>query len=417
MKIRELLKDDFDESEKEDLKRSMIIENITRGTILAKVIIGFDAVFAVSDIAALLFKVDDRFPYSYYLAMYLLMIAINLSFLTIFKRLKDIKHKTMTQLNDLETILVIFITLMLCWSSILSLLDQKLYGHLMVYMVNIIVVAVLFLMDNKKIMIPFVSSVLILFIGLPYFQHTRDVLFGHYVNLAVLILISWLASRITFYSYCNSFKSKLLLENTNLLLEKEIEQNKIINMKLTKANFQLKKLALVDELTGIPNRRSFRNYIDIAFEYYVKEKTLLSILLLDIDNFKLLNDNYGHNTGDSILIAVANQISSVVRHSMDFAARWGGEEFIYIAFDIGETEIINIAETIREKILSLKIPHEFSSAGSIVSASIGTCTIEVTEAADISKGIDLADKALYLAKTSGRNCVKSITDRSGSNKC
>ncbi|HWQ89955.1 MAG TPA: GGDEF domain-containing protein, partial [Desulfitobacteriaceae bacterium] len=146
------------------------------------------------------------------------------------------------------------------------------------------------------------------------------------------------------------------------------------------------------------------------------EKTILSILMLDIDNFKLLNDNYGHNKGDSTLIAVANQISSVVRHSMDFAARWGGEEFIYIAFGIGEQEITNIAETIREKILALRIPHEFSSAGNIVTVSIGTCTIEVTDVADISKGIDLADKALYLAKTSGRNCVKSITGLNGSNE-
>lgn len=180
-------------------------------------------------------------------------------------------------------------------------------------------------------------------------------------------------------------------------------------MKLSKANFQLKNLALVDELTGIPNRRSFRNFIDLTFEYYVKGKSLLSIIMLDIDNFKQFNDNYGHNRGDRILKEIAYQIYSVVKDYMDFAARWGGEEFVYIAFNTNEEEIRKIAETIREKVFALKIPHEFSNSSGFVTVSIGTCTIEIKDKSDIGKAIDLADKALYLAKTSGRNCVKSIT--------
>jgi diguanylate cyclase (GGDEF)-like protein len=409
MRIENLIKIDIEECEKEKFLRSVILDNISRGILLVKVIIGFEALFAIIDICALIFKVDNRFLYSSYLLMYLLLIFICVVYLFFSRTIQNLNDKTYIQLRKLEVNLVVFVTLLSSWSSVLSLLDQELYGHLMVFMVNLIVISVLFLMDYRKILIPFISSALIIFIGLPFFQHSKDVLFGHYVNLCVLIFISWLASRIIFYNYYNDFKSKELLEKTNLLLEKEIEQNNIINIKLSKANFQLKNLALVDELTGIPNRRSFRNFIDIAFEYYVKEKLLLSIIMLDIDNFKQLNDNYGHNKGDRILKEVANQINSVVKHSVDFAARWGGEEFIYIAFNTNKEEIIKIAETIREKVLALKIPHEFSKACNFVSVSIGTCTIEVEDKSDISKGIDLADKALYLAKTSGRNCVKSIT--------
>ncbi|MHB8127097.1 MAG: GGDEF domain-containing protein [Desulfitobacteriaceae bacterium] len=406
MKISDLLRIDIEECEKENFKRSILVNNIRRGRILAKVIIGFEAFFAILDICALILNVYNRFYYSLYLMMYLLMIFINIVYLFFFKGLKDSKDISINQLRKLEIGLVTYLTLISSWSSLVSLMDQKIYGQLMVFMVNIIIISVLFLLDNKKRFIPYVCSVLIIFIGLPFFQSSKDVIFGHYINLCVFIFTSWLASRIVFSSYCNDFKSKALLKETNILLEREIEQNTIIHMKLTEANYQLKKLALVDELTGIPNRRSFRNYIDIAFESYVKENTILSIIMIDIDYFKQLNDNYGHNKGDRTLRAVANQISSVVRHSMEFVARWGGEEFIYVAFNTDEEEIVKIAETIRNKVLALKIPHEFSRACGFISVSLGTCSIVIQDKVDVSKGIDLADKALYLAKTSGRNCVK-----------
>lgn len=91
---------------------------------------------------------------------------------------------------------------------------------------------------------------------------------------------------------------------------------------------------------------------------------------------------------------------------MDFVARWGGEEFIYAAFNTNEDEIEEIAETIRSKVLALKIPHKSSKITGSITVSIGTCSMEVSGKADVSIVIGLADKALYLAKTSGRNCVK-----------
>ena len=118
--------------------------------------------------------------------------------------------------------------------------------------------------------------------------------------------------------YCNDYNSKVLLKRANILLEEEIEENKRINIKLMKANLQLKEAALVDELTGIPNRRSFRNYIDTEFDKHVSKDSALSILMIDIDFFKQYNDNYGHEKGDRVLIEVANQINSVIRNPMEF---------------------------------------------------------------------------------------------------
>jgi len=406
MKARDLLQVDIEECEKEQFRRSVLAENFHRGRILAIAMIVFELILAGMDISAAIFKVDSRFHFSSYLIMYLLMILINSLYLLYISKSKDLKGKSIGQLRKLENGLVVYITVIMTWGSIVSLMDQKLYGQLMVFMVNMISCSVLYFLDNKKIIISYACSVVIILMGLPFFQSSSDVLIGHYVNLGVFIFISWLASRIIFLSYYSDFKSKRMLQKTNILLERQIEQNSVINLELAAANFQLNELALLDELTGIPNRRSFRNHIDIAFERYVNETSILSIIMVDVDYFKQFNDTYGHNEGDRVLIAVANQINSVVRHNMDFVARWGGEEFVYAAFNTNAVEIEKIAETIRRKVLNLKIPHGFSKNWGYISVSIGTCTIDVRGKLDVGKGIERADKALYLAKTSGRNCVK-----------
>jgi diguanylate cyclase (GGDEF)-like protein len=406
MKARDLLHIDMEECEKEHFRRSALADNLHRGRIFAILMIVFELILAGLDICALIYKVDGRFNYRSYLIMYLVMILINSIYLLSINSSNELKDKSLSQLRNMEIGLVAYITFIMSWGSIISLMDQNLYGQLMVFMVNMIACSVVFFLDNKKIIIPYVCSVLIILIGLPFFQSSSDVLIGHYVNLGIFIVISWIASRIIFQGYYSDFKSKGMLQKTNNLLKWEIEQNSVTNQKLAAANFQLNELALLDELTGIPNRRSFRNHIDIAFERYVNENSLLSIIMVDIDWFKRFNDNYGHNEGDKVLIAVANQIFSVVRHNKDFVARWGGEEFIYAAFNTNAAEIGKIAETIRRKVLDLKILHRFSENYDNISVSIGTSTIEVRGKGDVSKGIEQADKALYIAKSSGRNCVK-----------
>lgn len=404
-----MLKINIEDTQNDHFRRSTLAENFQRGKILAIVMIIFDIVLAGADISAALLKVDGRFHFSYYLIMYVLMILINSMYLLYIKRAGDIEDKSTAQLGNLEIGLLVYITLIMSWGSIVSLIDQKLYGQLMVFMVNMIICSVIYYLDHKKILIPYGCSVLVLLIGLPFFQDSSDILIGHYINLSVFIIISWLASRIIFLSYYRDYESNKMLEKTNLILERKILENSVINSKLAALNLQLNKLALIDELTGIPNRRSFRNHIDIAFERYVNDHSTLSIILLDIDYFKQFNDIYGHNAGDRILRAVANQVNSVLRHDMDFVARWGGEEFIYGAFNSSAEEIEGIAEAIRSKVYDLKVPHQFSKKWAYITVSIGICTLKVNGKVDVSKCIEGADKALYLAKSQGRNCVRVIT--------
>lgn len=410
MKIPNLFRNEIDESEKENFEIGLFIDNIHRGKILAVVIIGFEAVLLLIDIISAILKVDSRFAFDTYFFMYSILIIINVIYLLIFRNI-DIKEKiSVNQKKKIEFAVVIYIIFVMSWGSVISLLDQKLYGQLMAFMVNMIVCSVIYLLDNRKIIIPYIISVLILVIGLPYFQFSKDVLIGHYVNLIIFIIISWVTSRIIYHNYCENYIRKILLNKSNLLLEKEIEENKIINKKLTIANNQLKQLTLLDELTGIPNRRSFREFVDRSFQYYLKNRSTISVIMIDIDFFKQYNDYYGHEEGDKILIAVANQINSVGEESDEFVVRWGGEEFIYAAFNKTKEEIEKTAKTISNKVYDLHIIHKDSSIDSYITVSLGICTIDINDKKDIGRAVKLADKALYQAKSSGRNCIKTVND-------
>jgi diguanylate cyclase (GGDEF)-like protein len=332
------------------------------------------------------------------------------------ERVGDLTDKPAAYLNRVENSMVLYITLVMIWGSIISLMDQKLYGQLMVYMVNMIACSAMYYLDNKKVLIPFGVSILVLFSGLPFFQSSKDVLIGHYVNLIVFSFLSWLTSRILYLNYCGDYKNRILINKSNILLANEIEENRIINIKLKEANEKLQELVLKDELTGIPNRRGLNSYIDFIYEYSLDKGSLVSIIMMDIDHFKQFNDNYGHNAGDKVLICVAEQINSAAGYSKHFAARSGGEEFVYVAIHTNEKQVADIAEAIRKKIEELRIPHKYPQDEKYVSISLGTSTVKVNRKDDIFQCIESADKALYKAKTSGRNRVVGIDSEKADEK-
>jgi diguanylate cyclase (GGDEF) domain len=403
-------KDRLSASERDALETSIIEENIHKGRILAHIVVVFEMIYIVIDIISKILKVDSRFNYDSYLGMYCIMIFLNVVYLLAVRRFKNESGEPKKRKLRQEITTIVYLTLVMSWGSVISLMDQRLYGQLMTFMVNMITCSVIYLMDTRQLLIPYSASVLGLFIGLPFFQKSRDILIGHYVNLLVFIVISWVASRIIYCNFCENYKTRILIKKSNLLLENKIEENRKINIQLEIANEQMKELALLDDLTGIPNRRSFREFIDRAFQTFVKKDSSISIIMIDIDFFKQYNDYYGHSEGDKILIATAGQINAIINNTSEYFVRWGGEEFIYAAFNKAEEEIREIAETIRIKVEDLKIPHGQPPAGPYVTVSLGTCTLLTAAKQDVSTAIRLADQALYLAKSAGRNCVKAVNE-------
>ncbi len=176
-----------------------------------------------------------------------------------------------------------------------------------------------------------------------------------------------------------------------------------LQRELEAKNIELQRLSAIDGLTGIPNRRSFDEYIDKEWRRAVREGTSLALLLIDIDFFKKYNDGYGHQGGDDCLQKVATALADTMRRSSDMVARYGGEEFGVILPNTDIDGAIVIAEELRFSIEQLALKHEFSDVTDIVSISLGAAGIPPQCGDDPASLITLADAALYDAKETGRN--------------
>jgi diguanylate cyclase (GGDEF)-like protein len=177
-------------------------------------------------------------------------------------------------------------------------------------------------------------------------------------------------------------------------------QIRIINQLRT-----IERMSLIDQLTNIPNRRCFDQHLQMEWKQAMREKNPISLLMLDIDDFKNVNDTYGHQQGDIILQMVANTFPRAFRRPIDFAARWGGEEFIALLPNTHLEGAMEIAEKIRADIEKTRTP---CSGGVIeITISIGVNSIVPVQNSSLNAFISNADKALYAAKEAGKNRVLS----------
>lgn len=186
-----------------------------------------------------------------------------------------------------------------------------------------------------------------------------------------------------------------------------ITERKKTDEHLISVNSELKRLASIDPLTQLANRRNFMERMEMEWKRMYREKKFLSLIMCDIDYFKLFNDNYGHQEGDECLIAVAQAINSAMRRPADLTSRFGGEEFIIILPDTDTQGVSVVAELIRSKVFELQIPHKHSLVVPYVSLSLGTASLIPNPDNDQNSFIKAADTALYKAKETGRNRVCS----------
>lgn len=188
-------------------------------------------------------------------------------------------------------------------------------------------------------------------------------------------------------------------------LHAEIRERTQVEMALRKANQELQRLAVLDDLTQIANRRRFDQYLEGQWDYPQAEK--LSLLLCDVDYFKLYNDEYGHQAGDQCLRLVAKAISRGVDYVKDLVARYGGEEFAVILPETGVEGALQVAKAIQAEIASLKLLHAKSDVSKYITLSIGIASVVPGPRTNPQELIATADEALYAAKHQGRNRIVS----------
>jgi diguanylate cyclase (GGDEF)-like protein len=194
------------------------------------------------------------------------------------------------------------------------------------------------------------------------------------------------------------------LEHLNLHLTEEVQAR---TKELEEANKFLevekrlfKELYVTDQLTGLSNRYKLRDLFEFEKKQILRYNADMSVMLIDIDHFKLVNDNYGHNMGDAVLKKIATLLKESVRES-DIVARWGGDEFIIITPKTTLSQSLSLAEALRQRIKK----HLFEDVG-YLTASFGVTAYKNMDT--LEKIIQRADQALYNAKESGRDNVKSL---------
>lgn len=169
----------------------------------------------------------------------------------------------------------------------------------------------------------------------------------------------------------------------------------------------LEGLSYSNGLTGIANRRWFDEYLASAWDFAIRESSPLSLIMIDIDHFKLFNDHYGHQAGDDCLKRISQALASLMRRKIDLVARYGGEEFGCILPKTDLDGAVLMAESFQEAVLSLHIPHAYSPANTSVTISQGVASVVPTRDSSPQVLIKAADEALYQSKQSGRNRVSS----------
>lgn len=176
-------------------------------------------------------------------------------------------------------------------------------------------------------------------------------------------------------------------------------------LKLEELNVKLLKLANIDGLTGISNRRSFDERLLDEWSRASRNKQPLSLIMLDVDWFKQYNDKFGHLEGDECLKKIAKVSQDVVSRPGDVVARWGGEEFILLLPETDSSGAKQVSEKLRVEVENLHIPHPDSSVSPYLTVSLGVLTGIPDFNSSADTFIKLVDEALYRAKDAGRNQI------------
>jgi diguanylate cyclase (GGDEF)-like protein len=238
----------------------------------------------------------------------------------------------------------------------------------------------------------YAPAMLAIFIaGLPFLRQADGT-----PNLVLCVLMAV----ITFYAWFG-----------NLRLEAETRKNYALMLRarlgeqhLSTQNAELSDLASNDALTGLANRRTYDSWIDQLWQQAEAGGTPLALILLDVDHFKLYNDQYGHPAGDACLRAIADCLREHLRDTTDFVARIGGEEFAIMLPGVMLPLAAEVAERMRCAIAALELPHAGAGPGKSVTVSLGVASL--MPAANTQASLPrMADEALYAAKRTGRNCV------------
>lgn len=289
------------------------------------------------------------------------------------------------------TIHISIIVICLAWSQIVNFFGYKYKGDIVPYIIGLLGLCAFAYLKPKHSLILFGIQHLSFLILNAILINDNSFLLDVSANATVAAIFACIVAMLNYRSKLNSYLNKKLIDELNL------------------ANAKLKEYVHIDAGTGIKNRLAFDQKLEAEWASAKRSKEFISLIILDVDFFKQYNDTYGHSKGDICLRDVAQCISRNTIQSTDFAARFGGEEFVVLLPHTDKDAAVFAAEKIKKEIEMLNIPHEGRQDGILfVTLSLGvSCIVPDDIETSSIQLIEHADNALYAAKKSGRNKVMS----------
>ncbi|MEM9153603.1 MAG: diguanylate cyclase [Cyanobacteria bacterium P01_F01_bin.33] len=195
------------------------------------------------------------------------------------------------------------------------------------------------------------------------------------------------------------------MNTANAELERRVADR---TRELELANQELQRFVSIDGLTQVANRRRFDEYLQQSWRQHIREQQSLSLILCDVDYFKLYNDTYGHQAGDECLKQIAAVMRATICRPIDLVARYGGEEFAVVLPQTDLDGASQVAEKIRQQVKQLDILHASSGISPVVTISLGVSACSPAQHSLSEALLTAADRALYRSKTKGRDRVTAI---------
>jgi diguanylate cyclase (GGDEF)-like protein len=298
-------------------------------------------------------------------------------------------------LNKAHKTIVLYTCLLsatiLGWCAVIALLDQLSAGQMIMYVAALFTVSVFPLLSLPVFLLVCLPVHILFLILLPGSLPVPDLLFGNIVDTSVCAVVAAVISRALYRSKCRDVINKYVIQEKNKELYEIIE-------KLLSTNKKLEGFSFTDSLTGLLNRRRLNERLSAEWERCKDSSMPLSLLILDIDCFKRINDIYGHQTGDLCLMRISDILNSSTEDHSDITARWGGEEFVIL---LPTTDLHQAMEmTERMRICIQKNQYDMVED---VTCSFGLASLQKND--NVESLLRRADELLYHAKERGKNIV------------
>lgn len=255
--------------------------------------------------------------------------------------------------------------------------------------------------------------------AMPYLYHDRFAVALFFIGVMLPITVWLMIQPDTLYKVSSAVA--LLVVLSNYLISKrlytfmmrtlvlQIENAKLFN-NLVGANKELQQKSSTDMLTKVPNRQAFEAEFKKIHSNLCRTGQCLSVVMMDIDYFKRINDTHGHLVGDQVLKRVAGVIQNQLKRPSDFVARYGGEEFVVMLPSTEAKGAVQVAQDIVDAVAQTDVSDIVGSSQSQVTLSAGVASLLATEGWCLDRYVSNADKALYQSKANGRNCVSLFSD-------